>query len=456
MMMMEKQTRANLPMATATVGPSSWRNATIKEIQVSQSCVDKGDKGLDLGRTIDPLPSLRDNCAQQSNTVVHGYVKETRAVLVRLRESFLDTNEEVKSLLRGKEALEKKLEHIRKDIALNKMSTEVRCTRPMRERERDGADTLLERELQHLYHLKKALEAQLRSVQKQLQILDQSRKRLNAVIQERNRVLDLICHAVSSVTGGRTSRTNSGRASRHQPSDKSMMTFGANGGYTQQISFNMSSGTEKRPSPTHQAEERLGTPPSDPLGPYTPEAAAAMEQAREARQRSVALRKEIKDAIENTRKLRDTAHAAVNGGMNRKVAETVTLQQHLTVASGENRHAIHRSQRWYDATEKARYYTVGPEMQSDLEMRERLNRPLVRVYQRHPGTNLPEAQDIIRGAEGLDKSLLTTSRNIGMLQMAQNRLQDDIFHKRAGASVDSSVVRMRRRLANHRWVVGSV
>ena len=68
----------------------------------------------------------------------------------------------------------------------------------------------------------------------------------------------------------------------------------------------------------------------------------------------------------------------------------------MTVAAGENRHAIHRSQRWYDSTDRARYYTVGPEMQSDLEMRERLDRPLVRVYQRHPGTNLPEAQDIIR------------------------------------------------------------
>ncbi|PIK60841.1 putative coiled-coil domain-containing protein [Apostichopus japonicus] len=123
--------------------------------------------------------------------------------------------------------------------------------------------------------------------------------------------------------------------------------------------------------------------------------------------------------------------------MNRKVAETVTLKQYLTVASGENRHAIHRSQRWYDATEKALGYTVGPEVQSNLETRERLSRPLVKVYQRHPGTNLPEAQDIIKGAEGLDKSLLQTSRNIALLQMAQSRLQHDIRHKHAGANVDS-------------------
>lgn len=450
--MMATRTRTQLPVATATVGPANWRHSTIKEIKVSQSTVGRSDKGLDLGRSIDPLPALRDNCAQQSNTVVHSYVRETRAVLVKLRESFLDTNEEIKSLIRGKEALEKKLEHIRKDISLNKMSTEIRCTRPGRERERDGADTLLDREQRHLLQLKKALEAQLRSVQKQLQILDQVRKRLNAVIQERNRVLDLICHAVSSVTNGRASRNN-GRLSRQE---KSMtMTFGATGlGYTRQIDLNMN-GNNGRASKL-EVEGDPDELPIDPLGPFTPEASSAIDQAREARHRSMGLRREIREAIENTERLQETAHKAVNSGMNKKVAETVTLRQHLTVAAGENRHAIHRSQRWYDSTDRARYYTVGPEMQSDLEMRERLDRPLVRVYQRHPGTNLPEAQDIIRGAAGLDQSLLTTSRNIAMLQMANNRLHDDIRHKKAGASVDSSIVRMRRRLANHRWVMGSV
>ncbi|XP_072176678.1 tektin-like protein 1 [Diadema setosum] len=451
--MMATRTRTQIPLATATVGPQSWSDATVKEMKVSQAAVDRADKVQDVGRSLDALPSLRDNCAQQSNTVVHQYVRETRVSLVKLRDSFLETNEEVKSLLRGKEALEKKLEHIRKDISLNKMSTEVRCTRPSREKERDGADSLLDKELRHLFQLKKALELQLRSVQKQLQVLDQSRKRLSAVIQERNRVLDLLCHAVSSVNG-RASR-NSGRVSRQEKT----MTFGANGiGYTRQIDMNANNLLGRAASPQDGAADRQGskTPPLDPLGPFTPEAAAAIAQAREARQRSQVLRKEIRDAIENTEQLQQAAHRAVNDGMNRKVAETVTLKQHLTVSAGENRHAIHRAQRWYDATEKALGYTVGPEMQSDLETREKLTRPLVRVYQRHPGTNLPEAQDIIKGAAGLDESLLQTSRNIGLLQMAQSRLQHDIRHKQAGASVDSSIVRMRRRLANHRWVMGSV
>ena len=34
------------------------------------------------------------------------------------------------------------------------------------------------------------------------------------------------------------------------------------------------------------------------------------------------------------------------------------FQQHLQVAKGENRHALHRAQRWYDGTEKAWGYAL--------------------------------------------------------------------------------------------------
>lgn len=71
------------------------------------------------------------------------------------------------------------------------------------------------------------------------------------------------------------------------------------------------------------------------------------------------------------------------------------MQQHLQVNHGENRAAIHRSQRHYDMTEKAQGYTLGPISYNDLTSRERLDRPLIRIYQRHPGTQLPEAHNLI-------------------------------------------------------------
>lgn len=79
---------------------------------------------------------------------------------------------------------------------------------------------------------------------------------------------------------------------------------------------------------------------------------------------------------------------------------------------------------------------------------------MVRVHQRHPGNQLPEASEIVRGGEGLQESLNATARNIGLLKLTKQKVDADARDKLNGALIDSSVVRMRRRLAPHRWVTG--
>nr|XP_002120394.1 coiled-coil domain-containing protein 105 [Ciona intestinalis] len=412
-------TWATLPLATATIGPDCWRDATVKNIKVSQNVIQKSDKGTDLGRQLDPLPTLRDNCALQSNVKVHSYMRQTRAVVVKLRENLLDTNEEMKSLIRGKEALEKTLEHIRKDILLCKQSVFIRMSRPSRERSTDGADDLLNTERLTLLRIKRTLEGELRATQKQLQVLASARKRLSDTLQERNRVLDLVTHSVASA------RPASGRHSVVTPTGRN------------------STGAYEPPE----------TPEPDPIGPYTPEAAEAVQSASDARVSSAALRREIRDTIDRCQSEQKMAHMTVNNGLTQKVAETVTLTQHLQVNHGENRAAIHRSQRHYDLTEKAQGYSLGPVSYNDLSTRERLNRPLVKVYQRHPGTQLPEAHNLIEGNVGLAQSLRATSRNVALLHLARLRLSDDIRDKRVATGIDSAIVRLRRRRSNYRWVM---
>lgn len=409
--------------AATTIGPESWRNNTLKGIKLSQTIVQKSDKNCDIGRSMDPLPHLRDTVAQLSNEEIHRYTREVRGVVAKLRESLLETNEEIKSLTRGREALEKALEHTRKDLHLNKESQENRLSRPTRERDHDGADDLLNAEKSHLLNCKKALEAQLKSVQQQLRVLDAARTRLFNALQERSRVLDLLCHALSSISNSAL-RNENGTLSRSRTS------------------------LDGRAS-------RLGPSQADPLGSYTPEVDLALADAQDARARSAYLRKELKEAIERTEKLQKAAHKSVNDGMTQKLSETITLKQHLGVTLGENRHSVHRAQRWYDATERARGYTMGPVMSADLTTRERLDRPVVRVFQRHPGTQLPEAQQIIQGGDGLLQSLTATSRNIGLLRLANLKLCDDIRSKSAASSVDGSIIRLRRRRSDHRWTLGA-
>ena len=148
----------------------------------------------------------------------------------------------------------------------------------------DGADDLLLAEKDQLLKLKLVLEVQLRSVQKQLQVLDNARKRVKAVISERSRALDLVCHTVSSMPA--VSLSLDATSVNNVPASK-------------------------------------GT---DPLGAYTPEVQQAMSLAEDARKRSGALRKEVTEAIDQVQKLQKVAHRSVNDGLTKKVAETVTVK----------------------------------------------------------------------------------------------------------------------------------
>jgi hypothetical protein len=193
-------------------------------------------------------------------------------------------------------------------------------------------------------------------------------------------------------------------------------------------------------------------PVVNPLGPYTPESAQAINLSEDAIKRSQILRQEVTDAIEETQKLQKAAHKSVNDGLTKKVSESITAKQHLQMAAGENLVAIHRGQRWHYATDIARGYTLGPVSATDFTTREQLDRPMVKVYQRHPGTQLPEAQMIIQGTHGLQDSLDAISRNIGMLKLTKTNLKEDIADKNCGSRIDSQIVRYRRRKANHRRI----
>ena len=116
------------------VSPERWRESSIQTIKTAQMIISRTRRGVEDSRVSDPLPILRETCVRESNNRILVYMRTTRAVVVKLRRCHVDTNEEIKALTRGKEALEKALEHKRKDIALNQESIELRTLRPPREK----------------------------------------------------------------------------------------------------------------------------------------------------------------------------------------------------------------------------------------------------------------------------------------------------------------------------------
>ncbi|XP_066580335.1 tektin-like protein 1 [Amia ocellicauda] len=443
----------SIPLATVTIGPQSWQEDTLRSIRLAGHLVRRaagrgplsaGASGprcasspLRTGRsgnteadrqvwedsdgivreqegnpvsTVDmcsplprsalPPPYLRELCAGRSEAVVRGYLRGVRGVRAALQQLGARVAREVSSLGRRRGALDAALASLRGDLLLNHSCVERRSLRPpTAETVCDGVDSLLQRERRELKELKTQLEDMLRDTLTHLQVLGECSRRLQSCVTERSRVLDLIPHSGTPWRGcGRT------------------------------------------PSPNHSP----APPTPSPTGPYTPECKEVMEISQAALSQSQQLRKRITELIGQAVSRQQAAHQSVNNGLVQKIAETVTLSQHLAVSSAATRQAINRKQRQLDWIQHSQDRSMGPLSRADLLTRERLDRPMVQLYHRHPGTQLPEATQLIQGGAVLRSSLLSSGRDLALLRLARLRLDDDLRGKRAAASVDSSVARLRR------------
>ena len=116
------------------ISSHKWKESSIQGITLAQAIIERSDNDTGHARLTDPLPQLRGVCAKQSNDRVRTYALSTREVVGNLRRSYIAVNEELKSATRCKERLEKALEHIRKDLILNRESQAIRTYRPPREK----------------------------------------------------------------------------------------------------------------------------------------------------------------------------------------------------------------------------------------------------------------------------------------------------------------------------------
>ncbi|KAG5856606.1 coiled-coil domain-containing protein 105 [Anguilla anguilla] len=349
-----------------------------------------------------PPPCLREQCAEASVRAAGEYMREVRGVEGQLRKQACRVGQEGIKLERERAYLERMLRSLRKDLLVNQKSVEERTLRPpTTETGRDGADSLLDCEKKQLSELKIQLEGALRDTLTQLQALSQCSKLLLECASERSCVLDLLPHSGYHSAGGRCT-----------PSQVTMKP--------------------------------------DPTGPYTPECKQAMESSSLALTQSQLLREQIRCLIGEAIARQKSAHQLVNEGLVKKIAETVSLKQHLTLSSASARQAIYRKQRQLNCIQHSHGRALGPVSSGDVMSRERLDRPLVQVYQRHPGTQLPEAMHLIQGGAVVRQCLLSSGGELAQLRGTRLKLMEDMRGKGAAAQVDSSIVRLRRRLIDRR------
>uniref|UniRef100_A0A7M4EK06 Tektin like 1 n=1 Tax=Crocodylus porosus TaxID=8502 RepID=A0A7M4EK06_CROPO len=353
-----------------------------------------------------PLPCFRDFCTSTSNRLAHRYCSTVRLMVSRLHQALSEVSQQAKHLVKERKHLDTALAKVRTALLTNRQSATVRGYRPQTEQAPDQVDALLQWERKELQKLKVRLEGDMAMSEKHLQALGKCQRSLGELCEERGRVLELMGQPLHRVL------LESGRGSW--------------------LSLTRSS------SPN---VDRNPTPEPNPIGPYTPECAAAIEEARHLTVQSKKVLTVLKeDTVQATATLRE-AQAAIDGSLQRKMNETMALKVTWGRGLWEGIARL-----WGSPNSGVlRPGFQGPESSKYQETREKLTRPIVRVYQRHVGTQLPEANILTQGSTLLESSMQNTARNVERMQHTKKHLRSCIHDKQMGFDVDASIQRLRRR-----------
>ncbi|CAF4191745.1 unnamed protein product [Rotaria socialis] len=409
----------------------NWRQETMVDIRINAKAIEQSDQNILFGRGIDPLPHVREMLTELSNTEALLYARQCRVVVAKLRLCWGDINEEIKSLLKHKEYTEAAIDHIRKDLIINNESVKIR-KKPKREAK-----------------------------------LDEVRKRVTKVGKERSVVTELICQCLTHASRTfeltrfqKLDNAQTRRASIANPPARPTSALGfrpPRSTRTNPLSTTMTSSNSNLNNTNVTAESTLldenGLPLVGHLLPFTPDVIQVFQEAAKLIEESGEIKKQAMNQIKDAFNDAKAYSLTVNQSVAQKLADIITLAQHLTISLGENSIAQHRAQRWFDLTMSAQRCNAGPLSSSSFKIFERLDRPIIRTFQKHPGNQVPEAQITAKVTTDLQQSAEETRKQLKALKIVGQRLQANLIDKEVALEVDAHLLRRRRERSNHKWGV---
>ncbi|XP_075393716.1 tektin-like protein 1 [Tenrec ecaudatus] len=357
-----------------------------------------------------PLPLHRDARALQTAELVHAHARGARLAAARLGRAQHQINGQLQQLLRQREATDCRLSEVRKGLLINRQSRKLRGYRPKSEKVHDKADSMLTWEEEELKVMKRKLEKDMEKSEILLKALASCRDTLDHCFKERLQAVDLMNQPLDKVLE---------QAGRHSWLDLSRVL-----------------------TPRIQGQK---TPPPDPVGTYTPECAAALHEAKqllvESKDTLMDMARNEEHVMEQQRQISDH----VSTTLAQKMRETMELKEKMNMTLGLMRGTINRCTKFNQEMYITRGLIKGPLLKSHLETREKLDRPLVRAYQRHVGTQLPEATRLAQGTDKLHRHNAHMERNLRELQDSHRNLAWSLSCKQKGYEMDYNVVRLRLR-----------
>ncbi|XP_054434780.1 tektin-like protein 1 [Pteronotus mesoamericanus] len=357
-----------------------------------------------------PLPLHRDAHALQTAELAQAHARGARLTAARLGRAQQQINGQLRLLQRQREATDRRLSEVRKGLLINQQSVKLRGYRPKSERIPDKADSVLTWEKEELKNMKRKMEKDMENSEALLKSLASCRDTLAFCCKERLQAVDLM----------------------NKPLDKVLEQAGRHSW------VNLSHDQ----TPTTQGQK---TPPPDPVGTYTPECATALYEAKRLLMESKDTLQEMAKNEEDIRQQQQLISDRVCASLTQKMRETSELKERMNMTLGLMRGTIHRCQKFSQEMYVTRGLMKGPLSKNHLETREKLDRPLVRVYQRHVGTQLPEARRLAQGTDKLQGHISHVEKNLEDLLATHKNLTCSLNYKKIGHDVDYDVVRLRLR-----------